>query len=206
MAPSVPRWMGTIFSRSSEDSHVYQELPLSNSDVDSTNQSPRPPQEFAEKFVPETRSRFAWLWNLAPFFIAAPLGKTSRKLPKANSTIYLNGIRALACWIVLNDHTVMEAWRFELLPAWGNTEPKFMETWAFPALPIIRILYAGKGSTSPSWFFPLYLSVSLSSLGVTRIGAFYAPFPLCRRWRDKKESHSASHLDIQRYTSTRAPS
>ncbi|KAG8158808.1 hypothetical protein KVR01_011251 [Diaporthe batatas] len=46
-------------------------------------------------------------WSLVPWVIAAPLGKTERKLPKVTSTSYLNGLRGVACLIVFNYHVMI---------------------------------------------------------------------------------------------------
>ncbi|KAJ1335471.1 acyltransferase family protein [Microdochium nivale] len=84
-----------------------------------------------------------WLYNLIPFFIAAPFGLTERRLPVTNSTTYLNGLRGLACWVVLNHHLTQSIDRPWIFRPYG-VEP-FEENSHFVQLPLIRVVHAGKG-------------------------------------------------------------
>ncbi|KAI0100081.1 hypothetical protein GGR51DRAFT_564493 [Nemania sp. FL0031] len=85
-----------------------------------------------------------WLLFLLPFCIARPLGLTERRLPKTMSTTYLNGIRGLACWIVFNEHMVMDKYRDIVFKPYGAVDNghKFEH---FIQLPFVRALIAGKG-------------------------------------------------------------
>lgn len=144
------KWPRALMPQSSSPEYQQLPLPLLSSDLDldleSTGQDPSRPRHHGIGQTVPSAGVSAWLWKAAPFFIAAPLGRTTRQLPKANSTTYLNGIRGLACWVVLNFHLVMGPWRESLSPGWGNTEPPNMSTHHFLTLPVVRILYAGEGS------------------------------------------------------------
>ncbi|KAJ1323774.1 exopolysaccharide production protein ExoZ [Microdochium nivale] len=87
---------------------------------------------------PSTRK---WLSILLPFFIAAPLGLTDRKIPATHATTYLNGIRGLACWAVLNHHLTMRQDAPWIFRPWGASEADYH----FWQLPWLRAVHAGKG-------------------------------------------------------------
>ncbi|ETS73112.1 hypothetical protein PFICI_15287 [Pestalotiopsis fici W106-1] len=97
-------------------------------------------QALSEKHVESTPR---WYWSLLPWFVAAPLGKTTRKLPKATSTSYLNGFRGIACLIVYTEHVNIHYFREFASNPYG-AEPA-SSNHGFSQLPIIRIIYAGKG-------------------------------------------------------------
>ncbi|RYP78155.1 hypothetical protein DL769_003236 [Monosporascus sp. CRB-8-3] len=102
--------------------------------------SPVPPRfQLLETARPNAR----WLWTLVPFCIARPLGKTDRTLPTTTSTTYLNGIRGLACWIVLNHHMTMDYYKSWIFKAYGAEDPD--ENQYFFQLPIVRVVHTGKG-------------------------------------------------------------
>ncbi|RYP51330.1 hypothetical protein DL768_003334 [Monosporascus sp. mg162] len=102
--------------------------------------SPAPPRfQWLETARPNTQ----WLWALAPFCVARPLGKTDRTLPPTTSTTYLNGIRGLACWIVLNHHMTMDYYESWIFKAYGAKDPD--ENQHFFQLPIVRVVHTGKG-------------------------------------------------------------
>lgn len=82
---------------------------------------------------------------LLPFFIAAPLGLTERKLPAPHATTYLNGIRGLACWVVLNHHLAMKPYEAWIFRPYGAQEPDAASNLHFFQLPWIRALHTGKG-------------------------------------------------------------
>lgn len=84
-----------------------------------------------------------WYWNLLPWFLTAPLGKTTRKLPKKTSTSYLNGIRGIACLIVYTVHVSMHYYKEFTSNPYG-AEPA-ASNHGFSQLPVIRIIYAGRG-------------------------------------------------------------
>ncbi|KAJ0117127.1 hypothetical protein J7T55_003544 [Diaporthe amygdali] len=80
--------------------------------------------------------RFQWrrkAWSMAPWIIAAPLGKTERKLPKVNSTSYLNGLRGVACLIVFNYHVAI---------LWNPMQKKTLGK-----VPLFNVGLAGHGAT-----------------------------------------------------------
>jgi peptidoglycan/LPS O-acetylase OafA/YrhL len=81
------------------------------------------------------------LWALAPWFVAAPLGKTQRRLPKTSSTSYMNGIRGLACLIVFNFHVHYFHNGYVLNPF--GAEPLEVN-YHVTQLPILRVIYAGR--------------------------------------------------------------
>ncbi|KXJ85616.1 acyltransferase family-domain-containing protein [Microdochium bolleyi] len=87
---------------------------------------------------PSTRR---WLSFLLPFFIAAPLGLTDRNLPATHATTYLNGIRGLACFAVLNHHLTMKQDAPWIFRAWGAGDADYH----FWQLPWLRSMHAGKG-------------------------------------------------------------
>lgn len=93
----------------------------------------------------QPRAGNSWLWALAPWFVAAPLGKTKRRLPKSSSTSYMNGIRGIACLIVYNYHTNWFHNKYVLNPY--GAEP-VEENSHFTQLPIIRIIYGGRAMVS----------------------------------------------------------
>ncbi|KAL1881884.1 hypothetical protein Daus18300_000938 [Diaporthe australafricana] len=72
-------------------------------------------------------------WSMLPWIITAPLGKSERTLPKANSTSYLNGLRGVACVIVYNYHVAI---------LWN---PPFKRD--FGAVPFFNVVLAGHGAT-----------------------------------------------------------
>ncbi|RYP39278.1 hypothetical protein DL767_002287 [Monosporascus sp. MG133] len=95
------------------------------------------------QWLEKTRPNARWLWALVPFCIARPLGKTDRTLPPTTSTTYLNGIRGLACWIVLNHHMTMDYYKSWIFKAYGAEDPD--ENQHFFQLPIVRVVHTGKG-------------------------------------------------------------
>ena len=130
---------------------MYESLPLTD---DRGFPSEEPKDE-----IRITNQRFEWLeeaakpgvrllWALVPFFIARPLGKTDRTLPKTTSTTYLNGIRGLACWIVFNHHMAMKYFKDWLFLPYGalvgDGEDRHPSRHFFQ-LPLIRALHCGKG-------------------------------------------------------------
>jgi len=86
-----------------------------------------------------------YLSYLLPFFIAAPLGLTDRKLPATHATTYLNGVRGLACWVVLNHHLAMKPYEAWIFRPYGAQEPDAASNLHFFQLPWIRALHTGKG-------------------------------------------------------------
>lgn len=83
---------------------------------------------------PSKQIRWARMgWSMLPWIITAPLGKSERTLPKANSTSYLNGLRGVACVIVYNYHVAI---------LWN---PPFKRD--FGAVPFFNVVLAGHGAT-----------------------------------------------------------
>lgn len=72
-------------------------------------------------------------WSMLPWVIAAPLGKTERKLPKVTSTSYLNGLRGVACLVVYNYHITI-GWYPDLKATLG-------------LVPFANFVLAGHGAT-----------------------------------------------------------
>lgn len=96
-----------------------------------------------EKRAQHVDARPRWYWSLLPWFLTAALGKTTRTLPRKTSTSYLNGIRGIACLIVYTEHVSMHYYRDFMSNPYG-AEPA-ANNHGFSQLPIIRIIYAGKG-------------------------------------------------------------
>ncbi|KAK6085448.1 acyltransferase [Seiridium cupressi] len=86
--------------------------------------------------------RSEWYWGMLPWVLASALGKTQRQLPQKSSTSYLNGIRGIACLIVFLGHVSGHYYRSFNNPY--GAEP-VEENHGISQLPIIRIIYAGKG-------------------------------------------------------------
>ncbi|KAH7014351.1 acyltransferase family-domain-containing protein [Microdochium trichocladiopsis] len=86
-----------------------------------------------------------YLSILLPFYLAAPLGLTDRKLPATHATTYLNGIRGLACWAVLNHHLVMGPYAPWIFRPYGSHEPDLASNQHFWQLPWFRSVHTGKG-------------------------------------------------------------
>ncbi|KAI0514345.1 hypothetical protein F5B22DRAFT_647658 [Xylaria bambusicola] len=133
---SIRRWVKGFTG--SQDRQYEESLPLTSNNPNSIGDDDWMP--------PRSRSSptIRWLIFLLPFCIARPLGLTERKLPKTMSTTYLNGIRGLACWIVFNEHMVMDKYREIVFKPYGAVKDgqKFEH---FIQLPLVRALIAGKG-------------------------------------------------------------
>ncbi|KAM0809824.1 putative Acyltransferase 3 domain-containing protein [Seiridium cardinale] len=84
-----------------------------------------------------------WYWCLLPWPLAVVLGKTTRKLPKRTSTSYLNGVRGIACMIVYTQHVNVHYYREFVSNPYGADPPE--NNHGISQIPIIRVMYAGKG-------------------------------------------------------------
>jgi len=127
------------------DNHHYASLPLSGFDSDDSGPEPvlkssEPVPRWLEASVQQVPG---WVYKLIPFCIAAPLGLTERKLPKVASTTYLNGVRGLACWVVLNHHLTQDIDRPWIFRPYG-IEP-LEENNHIVQLPLVRAVHTGKG-------------------------------------------------------------
>lgn len=134
------------FTPWSRDDHKYESLPLADNSVPAVEGAKEVDSSTAElpfRWLQATKPTSQWFWALTPFIISRPLGKTKRRLPKASSTSYLNGIRGLACWVVFNHHMTMEIYRPWIFRPYGLGTPG--ENEYFFQLPIVRILHTGKG-------------------------------------------------------------
>jgi peptidoglycan/LPS O-acetylase OafA/YrhL len=156
---------------------IYRPLPQDLSQGGSAE----PDGVLAEKHI-ETIPR--WYWTLLPWFLAAPLGKTKRKLPKKTSTSYLNGIRGIACLIVYTEHVSMHYYRDFMSNPYG-AEPA-ASNHGFSQLPIIRIIYAGKGMVAI--FFVLSGFVLI-----------YSPLKKITTMAERRQDHSTA-LEVGRYS------
>ncbi|RYO81944.1 hypothetical protein DL762_006848 [Monosporascus cannonballus] len=140
--------MASLFRRffSPRDAgQAYESLPLTNDGVPATEEfkAQASPLSPGFRWLDTARPSVRWFWALVPFCIARPLRKTDRTLPKTTSTTYLNGIRGLACWIVLNHHMTMDYYRSWIFKAYGAEDPD--ENQYFFQLPIVRVVHTGKG-------------------------------------------------------------
>ncbi|KAH7037554.1 acyltransferase family-domain-containing protein [Microdochium trichocladiopsis] len=130
-------------TRATEDDQ-YASLPLNASDGDDTlRHVPVASGPVPRWLQPSAKQARGWFYKLIPFCIAAPFGLTERKLPKVASTTYLNGVRGLACWVVLNHHLTGEIDRPWIFRPYG-VEP-LAENNHFVQLPLIRAVHTGKG-------------------------------------------------------------
>lgn len=140
----------------------YHALPLNN---------PCSTSSMVGKDADDCETRNAWIWGFLPWCITAPLGRTDRKLPKINSTSYLNGVRGLACFIVYTFHISGYYWNVMLDHGYGAGTKA--ENLNIVQLPIIRVLYAGGAMVSV--FFVLSGFVmsysSLRQINSTRFSA-----------------------------------
>lgn len=118
---------------------IYHAIPQDLSQGDLSSQA----QISTEKRAQHLDTRPSWYWSLLPWFLTAPLGKTTRKLPRKTSTSYLNGIRGIACLLVYTYHVSMHYYREFMMNPYG-AEPA-ADNHGFSQLPVIRIIYAGKG-------------------------------------------------------------
>ena len=114
---------------------------------------------------PTTRS--AWLWSVLPWFIAAPLGKTARTLPKVSSTSYLNGVRGIACFLVFNYHLTGHSFSYIhnaycIDPVEDNSH--------LTQLPFINLIYASHGAVSVFFVLSGFV-LSYSPLRIITSGA-----------------------------------
>ncbi|KAH8655875.1 acyltransferase family-domain-containing protein [Xylariales sp. PMI_506] len=82
-----------------------------------------------------------WLWRLLPWCLTVFCGKTSRRLPKVTSTSYLNGIRGIACLVVLSYH--IQLWYDHQKGNPYGAEPVEQNSYIMQ-LPILRLVYAGR--------------------------------------------------------------
>ncbi len=137
-------FIGRFFPRGRDD-QGYESLPLTHSGVPAVEETKddEPTVVSRFKWLPAATPNPGWFWALVPFIIARPLGKTERTLPRTTSTTYLNGIRGLACWVVFNHHMSMEIYRPLVFKTYGAPEAH-ENRWLFQ-LPILRIVYCGKG-------------------------------------------------------------
>jgi peptidoglycan/LPS O-acetylase OafA/YrhL len=83
----------------------------------------------------EKKSMF---WSLVPFFIQRPLGWTDRTLPNVSPTSYVNGLRGVACVIVLHQHIAGSEGEW-ILRAYGTHEKDVY----LLQLPYFRLLHSG---------------------------------------------------------------
>lgn len=85
-----------------------------------------------------TKSDNTLLWSLVPFFIAKPLGRTSRSLPRPSSTSYVNGLRGVACFVVLHQHIAWQVARWIQQPYGADAN-----NYHFWQLPFVRLAHCG---------------------------------------------------------------
>ncbi|KAK9420132.1 putative Acyltransferase 3 domain-containing protein [Seiridium unicorne] len=84
-----------------------------------------------------------WYWCLLPWPLAAALGKTTRRLSKRTPTSYLNGVRGIACMIIYTQHVNLHYYKEFIGNPYGADPPE--NNHGISQIPIIRVMYAGKG-------------------------------------------------------------